>query len=82
MATIMVTPSAPALMRVRMPSSRNNPPKNSTPETNGVSTWGNGIPQPMKFSVTCGRLWSFPQPLSRNTHPTTMRATSGASHCR
>jgi hypothetical protein len=55
-ATIIVIPSASAEMRVRKPSSGKSPPKNSTPETNGVSTCGSGIPQEMKFSVTCGRL--------------------------
>src|SRR5271168_4066624 len=82
MATIMVTPSAPAEMRVNSPSSRNMPPKNSMPEVSGVKKCGKGIPQPMKFSVTCGRLLSLPQPLNRKTQPTVIRANSGASHMR
>src|SRR3984885_12073804 len=75
----MVTPSAPAEMRVNNPSSRNRPPKNSIPEVNGVKKCGKGIPQPTKFSVTCGKLLSLPQPLNRNTQPTVIRAKKGAS---
>src|SRR3984885_13187425 len=82
MATIMVTPKAPAEIRVSNPSNRNRPPKNSIPEVSGVKKPGNGIPQPMKFSVTCGKLLSLPQPLQRNTQPTVIRANSGASHRR
>src|ERR1700732_3999664 len=82
MATIMVTPKAPADTRVSNPSSRNSPPKNSIPQVSGVKKCGNGIPQPMKFSVTCGRLLSLPQPLQRNTQPTVIRENSGASHAR
>src|SRR5207249_6784611 len=81
-ATIMVMPSAPAERRVSRPTSRNRPPKNSTPETKGASSCGKGTPQPMKFSVTCGRLCNFPQPLHRNTQPTVTRANSGASQPR
>jgi hypothetical protein len=80
MATIIVTPNAPAEIRVSRPSSRNKPPKNSTPDTNGVRMCGNGIPHDTKFSVMAGKLLSFPQPLHRNTQPTTMRAKRGASH--
>ena len=32
-----------------------------------------------KFSVIWGSAFSLPQPLHRNTQPTTMRATSGGS---
>ena len=35
--------------------------------------------QPAKFSMTAGKLCSFPHPLHKNTQPTTMRANSGAS---
>src|ERR1700688_2543302 len=82
MATIMVTPKAPAEIRVICPRSNKMPPKNSTPETNGVRICGKGIPHETKFSVVAGRLLSFPQPLHKNTQPTTMRANSGASHAR
>ena len=68
MATIMVTPSAPALMRVSSPSSRNRPPKNSTPDTNGVSRCGNGNAQPMKFWVTCGQVVQL-APATEQEHP-------------
>src|ERR1700722_20623354 len=36
-ATIIVTPKAPAEMRVKRPSKRKIPPKNSTPETKGAN---------------------------------------------
>src|SRR6267378_7853127 len=36
----------------------------------------------MKFSVTCGRAVSLPQPLHRKTQPTVMRANKGASQAR
>src|SRR5258708_15094405 len=81
-ATIMVTPNAPAEMRVNRPSRRKRPPTNSMPDVSGVKKCGKGIPQPMKFSVTCGRLLSLPQPLNMNTQPTVIRANSGASHAR
>ena len=58
------------------------PPKNSTPETKGASSWGAGMPQFTKFSVTSGRCVSLPQPVHRNTQPVTMRAKSGPSHTR
>src|SRR6202790_2090625 len=80
MATIIVTPKAPADIRVNKPNSRNSPPKNSIPDVRGVKKCGKGIPQPTKFSVTCERLLSLPQPLKRNTQPTVIRANRGASH--
>src|SRR5271163_1315559 len=81
-ATIMVTPSAPAEIRVRKPIKRNIPPKNSTPETKGARISGAGICQPTKFSVMAGKLCNFPQPLHKNSQPTMNRAKSGASHSR
>jgi len=82
MATIIVTPSAPADMRVRKPASRKRPPKNSIPAVTGVKTWGKGMPQPINFSVISGKALSLPQPLQRNTQPTVIRAKSGASHAK
>ena len=40
------------------------PPKHSTPDTKGVRIFGKGMPHPIKFSVTCARLVSLPQPVS------------------
>jgi hypothetical protein len=63
MATIIVTPSAPAEMRVMNPIIRKRPPMNSTLDTNGARMFGAGMCQPAKFSMIAGRLWSLPQPV-------------------
>ena len=67
MATTITTASIAAGIRVNRPRISMTPPKHSTPETNGVRMRGNGMPHSVKFWIICGRLLSFPQPVSMKT---------------